>query len=50
MTRPGNCKSCSGNCARPGLIGDLLLLTEHEHVYTIGKGGDDNHLLPHWKN
>ena len=28
-----------------GFIGDLLLLTEHEHVYTIGKGGDDNHLL-----
>ncbi len=28
-----------------GLIGDTLLYTEHEHVYTIGKGGDDNHLL-----
>lgn len=28
-----------------GLIGDLLLYTEHEHVYTIGKGGDDDHLL-----
>lgn len=26
-------------------IGDLLLLTEHDHVYTIGKGGDDSHLL-----
>jgi lipoate-protein ligase B len=26
-------------------VGDLLLLTEHSHVYTIGKGGDDNHLL-----
>lgn len=26
-------------------VGDLLLLTEHEHVYTIGKSGDDNHLL-----
>jgi lipoyl(octanoyl) transferase len=26
-------------------IGDILLLTEHEHVYTIGKSGDDNHLL-----
>ena len=25
--------------------GDLLLYTEHEHVYTIGKGGDGNHLL-----
>jgi lipoyl(octanoyl) transferase len=28
-----------------GLITDVLLYTEHEHVYTIGKGGDDNHLL-----
>ncbi len=28
-----------------GLIGDVLLLTEHEHVYTIGKGGDENHVL-----
>lgn len=28
-----------------GDIGDLLLLTQHDHVYTIGKGGDDNHLL-----
>lgn len=28
-----------------GLTGDLLLFTEHEHVYTVGKGGDDNHLL-----
>lgn len=28
-----------------GLVGDLLLFTEHEHVYTIGKGGDENHLL-----
>ncbi len=27
------------------LIGDVLLLTEHEHVYTLGKGGDSNHLL-----
>jgi lipoyl(octanoyl) transferase len=26
-------------------VGDLLLLTEHDHVYTIGKSGDDNHLL-----
>jgi len=24
---------------------DILLLTEHEHVYTFGKGSDDNHLL-----
>lgn len=28
-----------------GLAGDMLLYTEHEHVYTIGKGGDENHLL-----
>lgn len=28
-----------------GLIDDVLLFTEHEHVYTIGKGGDSNHLL-----
>ena len=30
---------------RSGLLGDVLLLNEHEHVYTIGKGGNDNHLL-----
>ncbi len=30
---------------RAGLSGDLLLYTEHEHVYTVGKGGDENHLL-----
>ena len=28
-----------------GKVDDLLLLTEHEHVYTIGKSGDENHLL-----
>jgi lipoyl(octanoyl) transferase len=28
-----------------GLIDDVLLFTEHEHVYTIGKGGNSNHLL-----
>ncbi|MBI5463350.1 MAG: lipoyl(octanoyl) transferase LipB [Ignavibacteriales bacterium] len=28
-----------------GLVGDTLLLTEHAHVYTLGKGSDDNHLL-----
>ncbi|HWP82798.1 MAG TPA: lipoyl(octanoyl) transferase LipB [Bacteroidota bacterium] len=28
-----------------GLIGDVLLLTEHEHVYTLGKGANDNHVL-----
>ncbi len=27
------------------MIGDVLLYTEHEHVYTIGKGGDNDHLL-----
>jgi lipoyl(octanoyl) transferase len=30
---------------RSGLIGDTLLLTTHPHVYTIGKTGDDDHLL-----
>jgi lipoyl(octanoyl) transferase len=28
-----------------GTIPDTLVLTEHNHVYTIGKSGDDNHLL-----
>jgi lipoate-protein ligase B len=28
-----------------GAIEDILLLTEHEHVYTLGKSTDDNHLL-----
>lgn len=28
-----------------GNVGDVLLYTEHEHVYTMGKGGDVNHLL-----
>jgi lipoyl(octanoyl) transferase len=28
-----------------GKISDTLLLNEHNHVYTIGKSGDDNHLL-----
>jgi lipoate-protein ligase B len=28
-----------------GQIPDLLLQTEHAHVYTIGKSGSDNHLL-----
>jgi lipoyl(octanoyl) transferase len=27
------------------LIPDSLLLTEHDHVYTIGRGGDADHLL-----
>lgn len=26
-------------------IDDVLLLTEHDHVYTLGKAADDNHLL-----
>lgn len=26
-------------------ICDVLLLTEHDHVYTLGKAADDNHLL-----
>jgi lipoate-protein ligase B len=26
-------------------IDDVLLLTEHEHVFTLGKSGDDNHVL-----
>jgi lipoyl(octanoyl) transferase len=26
-------------------IPDVLLLTEHEHVFTLGKGADENHLL-----
>jgi lipoyl(octanoyl) transferase len=30
---------------RAGRCADTLLLTVHRHVYTIGKGGDDNHLL-----
>ncbi len=28
-----------------GRCGDLLLLTEHHHVYTLGKSADENHLL-----
>lgn len=28
-----------------GKISDVLLLTEHNHVYTLGKSSDDNHLL-----
>ncbi len=30
---------------RAGQCADTLLLTTHRHVYTIGKGGDDDHLL-----
>jgi lipoyl(octanoyl) transferase len=30
---------------RAGRCADTLLLTVHRHVYTIGKAGDDNHLL-----
>ncbi len=28
-----------------GMIGDVLVFTEHEHVYTLGKGADLDHLL-----
>jgi lipoate-protein ligase B len=28
-----------------GKIGDVLLLTEHEPVYTLGKGANENHVL-----
>src|SRR5258708_5149057 len=28
-----------------GKISDVLLLNEHRHVYTLGKSGDENHLL-----
>lgn len=28
-----------------GDAGDMLLFTEHEPVYTVGKGGDENHVL-----
>lgn len=28
-----------------GDVPDILLLTEHHHVFTIGKTGDENHLL-----
>ena len=28
-----------------GRIADVLLLTEHGHVYTIGKSGDERHLI-----
>ncbi|MFI5253479.1 MAG: lipoyl(octanoyl) transferase LipB [Bacteroidota bacterium] len=27
------------------IIPDVLLLNEHRHVYTLGKGSDENHLL-----
>jgi lipoyl(octanoyl) transferase len=30
-------------------LDDVLILNEHEHVYTIGKSGDDNHLLANEK-
>ena len=29
-----------------GTIGDILLLLEHPHIYTLGKTADSNHLLP----
>ena len=27
-------------------IGDIVLLLEHKHVYTLGKNADENHILP----
>ena len=27
-------------------IGDVILLLEHNHVYTLGKNADENHILP----
>ena len=27
-------------------IGDIVLLLEHNHVYTLGKNADENHILP----
>jgi lipoyl(octanoyl) transferase len=30
---------------RADVIEDIILLTEHEHVYTLGKSSNDNHLL-----
>ena len=32
-----------------GKISDLLLLTEHDPVYTVGKSGNDNHVLANEK-
>jgi len=37
-------RSMAGERAR-GEIPDTLLLTEHDHVYTLGTGSDENHLL-----
>lgn len=28
-----------------GRAEDIVLMNEHDHVYTLGKGGDENHLL-----
>ncbi len=33
------------NTRRENRVPDILLLTEHEHVYTFGKSSDKNHLL-----
>jgi len=33
------------NLRQSGNLQDILLLTEHEHVYTLGKSADENHLL-----
>ena len=29
-----------------GMIGDVVLLLEHPHIYTLGKNANNNHLLP----
>ena len=29
-----------------GVTGDIILLLEHPHVYTLGKNANNNHLLP----
>ena len=29
-----------------GMIGDIVLLLEHPHIYTLGKNANNNHLLP----
>ncbi len=33
------------NSKQKNKIRDIILTTEHEHVYTLGKSGDKNHLL-----
>ncbi|NOY05618.1 MAG: lipoyl(octanoyl) transferase LipB [Chlorobi bacterium] len=33
------------NARHDGVIPDVLLLTEHQHVYTLGRNTDTNHLI-----